>query len=127
MKFSLYRTVATGFVFIISATTMVNANSTCSEEAGICLCSGSCPSFTSGWATQVVSGSCLAQKSGDNILLQEDGGKDIVNVDGVNYTYPFDDTCPGSNSNGGDNSSNSGHIVGTSMVGCVVAAVFATI
>jgi len=93
---------------LVSASATVNAESTCSEESGVCVCMGSCPSFTftSGWDTSKIGGSCIANKSGDvyvggNIPMS---AGDVVTVDGIENTYPFD-TCPGDSNDkegGGD-------------------------
>ena len=99
MKLSINHAIATGILILVSASTMAvdAADSTCSEESGVCICLGSCPSFASGWgASATLSGSCIANKSGENNVSvgnipMSDG--DLITVNDIKYTYPFD-ACP---------------------------------
>ena len=75
---------------------VVTASSTCSEESGICVCSGTCPDFTSEWAQSVsdVNGvkTCVATLS-DPV----DYEGNVVIVNGKTYNAPFT-PCPGTSS-----------------------------
>ena len=89
---------------LVSASATVNAESTCSEESGVCICSGSCPSFTSSWGSSTLfGGNCIANKNGDNNITvggnfpPSDG--EVLMVNDIKYTYPFD-ACPASNGGG---------------------------
>jgi len=89
---------------LVSASTTVNAESTCSEDSGVCICSGSCPSFTSSWGSStLLGGSCIANKSGDNNVSVEGdipmSVGEVLMVNNIKYTYPFD-ACPASNGGG---------------------------
>lgn len=100
MKLSINHAIATGILILVSASTMAvdAADSTCSEESGVCICLGSCPSFTSGWGSStLLGGSCIANKSGENNVSVDgnipmsDG--ELITVNDIKYTYPFD-ACP---------------------------------
>jgi len=65
--------------------------STCSESAGICVCSGECPSFTKNWAltTSDINSMCIA------VATLDGGGISNVNdssvtVNGQTFTNPPD-------------------------------------
>ena len=113
---------------LVSASTTVNAESTCSEESGVCICSGSCPSFTSGWSITTVGDNCIANKNGANIfsvggsMPMSDG--QVVTLNDIEYTYPFD-ACPGSANGVGGGTSPGAITVGSWLVGgvAVLAAV----
>ena len=102
---------------LVSASTTVNAESTCSEESGVCICSGSCPSFTSGWDITAIGDNCIANISEDkdiNVGGMSDG--DVITVNDIEYTYPFD-ACPGSANGVGGETSPGTITVGSWLVG----------
>ena len=91
-------------LLVSASSTTVNAESTCSEESGVCICSGSCPSFTSSWGSStLLGGSCIANKSGENNVSVEGdipmSAGEVIMVNDIKYTYPFD-ACPASNGGG---------------------------
>ena len=70
-----------------TTTATITSTSTCSEESGVCVCSGSCPDFTIGWMSRggsTVNGksTCVASKSGASDTSIN--GKEIV-VNGKSY------------------------------------------
>ena len=77
-------------------------SSSCSEALGVCVCSGQCPSFTSGWSTDFsyVNGvaTCVASKSGN----YSSSGTPVTTatVDGKAYQSPFE-SCDGGSSSAG--------------------------
>ena len=93
---------------ILAASVNAADETPCSESAGVCVCSGSCPSFiTDDWSTSSSSVNgvevCVASKEGENTLNQ-DGDSATAIVDAGTYTTPFT-ACPGE---GGDTSTSAG-------------------
>ena len=94
MKFSLFTIVT-----ILGYTANTALASTCTESSGICVCSGACPSFTDGWATQSSESvgdesTCVALQNG-GVYSNQDG---VITVNDTPYTVV--DPCP----DGGDSS-----------------------
>lgn len=75
---------------------VVTASSTCSEESGICVCSGTCPDFTSEWVySQLVTENgvttCVVTNLSDTSTSNEGN---VTTVNGKTYNAPFT-PCPG--------------------------------
>ena len=82
-------------VAAVAAVHEASAAAECSEEAGMCVCSGTCPNFTSSWSTVNQSddgktATCLAHKGGAAVSVSNG----VITVDGVTYNPPYD-SCPG--------------------------------
>ena len=96
-----HRSIAITAIFLLFAIANSSAGGTCSESSGVCVCSGSCPSFTQDWSI-VDSNSiddtayCAAAK-GEDSLASFDGS--TVTINGTEYTAPFE-ACPSTPSSG---------------------------
>ena len=68
----------------------------------MCVCSGTCPSFTNGWSTSSSSDNgvavCVSSKDGENVM-NRDGDSVTATVNGETYTSPFE-ACPGGGGSG---------------------------
>ena len=78
--------------------------STCDEAAGVCVCNGTCPSFTftEGWSQNYFDSVCAAAKS-DSPNVEMDGSS--VTVNGKTYSSDSIDNCDGSSASGSGGSS----------------------
>ena len=67
--------------------------STCSESAGICVCSGECPSFTKNWAltTSDINSMCIAVATLDGGGISNDDSS--VTVNGQTFANTNIDSC----------------------------------
>ena len=91
---------------ILAASTSA-AETPCSESAGVCVCSGSCPSFVTGdWSKVDGMGYCVAAANDGIANTSQDGDSVTATVGDVTYTSPFT-ACPGEGG-GGDTSTSSG-------------------
>jgi hypothetical protein len=84
------------------ASNAVLAN-TCNEGAGVCVCKGTCPSFTEAWCSQITTNSVCAAAKSCNSQVNTQGGSVIVN--GKTYSSDSIDNCDGSSASGSGGSS----------------------
>src|SRR5210317_425071 len=105
------------FVTIIGCTASAVRANTCVESTGICVCSGSCPSFTADWGGSRImsSDSCVVVK-GDASISSSNG---VVTVNG--QTYSPMDPCSDAMA-GGSGGGNSAGMVGAYYARAFVAA-----
>eukprot|EP00984_Skeletonema_dohrnii_P008942 scaffold3345_cov83-Skeletonema_dohrnii-CCMP3373.AAC.1 len=83
MKFNLF-----ALITILSCTTNAVVSASCTESSGVCVCSGTCPSFTANWSTVIDGGStCFATTSAGSTSLSNG----VVTIDG--QTYSSEESC----------------------------------
>ncbi len=102
-------------VTIIGCTASAVRANTCVESTGVCVCSGSCPSFTADWSGKGINSfeTCTVVKSGDLSMSINNG---VVSVNG--QTYSPMDPCSDAKAGGG----NSAGMVGAYYARAFVAA-----
>jgi len=102
--------------------------STCSEESGICVCLGECPSFTNDWAisgTDNTINRSLADAEPPCVSCKSPCDSSAVNGVTVNgQSYPNPDPCPNDNSAAGVQSAATASLAG--MFGAHYASVLLT-
>ena len=91
----------------------------CSKDAGVCICTGTCPSFTDDWDSSSTGSVCAARAGSGSIKIG--GGQATVN--GNSYDITSLPCCPGDDSAMG----NVGNVYHLSLFASLTAGVMAVV